>query len=794
MKISWNWLREFVDAPLASPQDLADKLTLHTCEVEEVIDTSDKYKGVFTGKLVDFKKHPKSEKLSVALFDLGERGTVQGIFGKVHEVAVGEILPIAVAGTVLASGVEIKDGEIAGEKTQCMIADNTELGMKNEGLIRFPSNTRLGQPLSEAIEAAGDFLIDIDNKSLTHRPDLMGHTGFAREIAAIGNTTLLLPEPLVALREDLSQTVEVDIQTEVCTRFCAIKIENVTIAPSSFNTLFRLEHLGIRSISNVVDITNLIMMEHGQPMHVFDADKIQGKIIVRQALEGETLMALDGVEYTLTPQDTVVADENGVLSVAGIMGGLASGATNETKNIIFECAHWDPTAVRLTSQRLGLRSDSSMRYEKSLDRENCKRALLSATEKLLKICPKAKIVSGLTDNYQKLAAPIQITFDPDRVSVFAGVEISDKYIKETLEQLGFVIRNGGKPWTVEVPSFRATKDVSIQEDLIEEVVRMYGFENIPPKLPTLPIEPPVVNKLRQMEWHIRDFLSAGTYFEMYGYSFSHNDESHFTGSSDFVTVENPLSSEHQHLRQTLSYNLVRHIESELRTHKSCDLFELGNVFVPSKEILPIEHQKLLMCKATIGEDENALFYQIKDDFMALLRSLSLREVRFEPTEKISFLHPYKTAEIFVAGILVGHIGVLHPKFLPTKDCQMVLLEVYVDPIFGLYKDNPTTYSKLNPFPSVHRDISIVLPDRVPMGLVQRVALEASPYLERFELFDEFQDLKKLGAGYKNLAFHLSFRSREGTLDEAAIEASFESILKALKKDCEAQLRMEFDNK
>ena len=353
-----------------TPEEVGRKLTLHTAELEEIVALSPYYENVYAGELVTFKKHPDSEKLFIGTFDLGTLGTKQIIFGSVHSVEKGKVYPIALDGAKLKSGIAIKNSEIRGQKSEGMICDNNELGFKNGNLLTF-SKKEKGQSLPEISEEFSDYIFDIDNKSLTHRPDLMGHRGFAREIAAIFDRNLILPEPVVTLPQK-GKSISLKIETSACQRFCALRMAHIKVQPSALATQVRLENLGIRAISNVVDITNWILLEFGHPMHAFDAEKVQGDLIIRQAQKGETLQALDESEYELRSEDVVVADSKKALSIAGIMGGHFSGVTTKTKEIILECAHWDPIVVRKTSHYLSLRSESSMRYEKSLDPLTCR--------------------------------------------------------------------------------------------------------------------------------------------------------------------------------------------------------------------------------------------------------------------------------------------------------------------------------------------------------------------------------------------------------------------------------------
>lgn len=792
MKVSLNWLREFVDFGKLDAETIGNSITIHTAELEEVISLKNYFENVVTGKLLSHKHHPSSEKLSVAQFDCGALGKKQIVFGQVHEVREGEILPIAIDGAKLKSGLEIKNTEIRGTRSEGMIADNRELGMKNEGLLRLPASTKLGICLPKFCEEFGDSLFDIDNKSLTHRPDLWGHEGIARELAAIFGKKLLLKNPKVKLPSK-GTSVRVKIETNTCRRFCGLRISRVHVHPSAITTQIRLENLDIRAISNLVDVTNLVLLELGQPMHIFDAKHVKGSIIVRQARQGESLVALDGVKYQLTPADTVVADEEKVLSIAGIMGGEFSGVTENTTEVILECANWDPVAIRRTSTRLGLRSDSSIRYEKSLDPALCERALLHAVEYILSSCPQAEIIGPLTDEYPIKSKPITIDLNPQYVRMHSGIPVTNQEIQNKLQSVGFGVKPNKNLFRVEVPSWRATKDISIPEDLIEEVVRLYGFENILPVLPTLPINPPRSNALRRFEWRIRDFFAARGFMEVYNYSFVNEKDAQFTGNTNYVCVQNPLSSEHEKLRQTLISNMIGNIESELRTHKKLQLLEIGKIYRPlTNEILPQETLHFNLLLGEIDGCENNLFFELKSHLLAFLTSWYANAEFRVPQDIPQYCHPAKCAEIIISDEPIGIIATLHPQNLPVKNANIVFVEINVEALLSLSQKSEIQYQKLSPFPTVSRDISIVLDEKVFMQDVEKFMYEASALLKSVELFDEFQDDRKIGKTLKNLAFHLKFQSQEKTLDEQTIEKNFQAIVDILQRKCGAKLRVLFD--
>ncbi len=792
MKLSFNWLQPFIETNGLAPEMIGEKLTLHTAELEEIVYVRDFFQHVYAGKLISSVPHPTAKKLHIGKFDLGTQGVKQIVFGSRHEVKKEMVYPIALPGAKLKSGIKIKVTEIQDVKSDGMIVDNNELGFKNSNLVMFDEKD-MGKELPEICPEYRDILFDIDNKSLTHRPDLMGHRGFSREITAIFNKKLVLPEPVVVLPKD-QKNFPVDIKTDKCRRFCAIGFRNVKVKPANCKVQVRLENLGIKAISNVVDITNWTMLEFGQPMHAFDADKISGKIIVRMARDGEKVRALDDIEYSLTKDDIVIADEEKILSIAGIMGGRDSAVTFDTRNVVFESANFDPLTVRKTSQYLGLRSESSMRFEKSLDPYMCRPALLSATELLLQSNgeDEIKITTGITDVFPHPSKPDVIELCPQKVRTYSGIVISDDEITQKLKSLGFSVSVENNKLYVIPPSYRATKDISIAEDLIEEIVRLHGFFDIAPMLPALSIKPPKPNLLRNMEWEIKEFISANGYMEILGYSFVNEKDSGFTGSDEYIKITNPLSEEHTSLRRSLISNQVKNIESELRTHGRLDFFEFGKVFIPNSKTFIDEILHFSLLTAIIGGNENDIFYTQKDHLSLLFDHLGL-SYEFQPhTVPLYYAHPSKSAQIIINNIIIGTIGVLHPSCVPEKNTALVFSEINAEQLLEELKKVDKKYKKISPFPSVHRDLSIVLNERTLIADIQSTAQQSSEMLKEIVLFDEYSDSEKLGPGLKNLAFHLKFQSDKKTLEEQAIETSYHAIVKALEKNHNARLRIEFD--
>ena len=789
MKFSLNWLQKFVDTGNLTPQQIGDSLTKHTCEVEEIIFTSKNFERVFAGKLLSVETHPKSDKLHVGQFDCGEKGKKQIIFGEVFILEIGKIYPVALDGATLASGININNSEIKGIKSEGMVCTCPELGMKQERLMNFTEKD-LGKSLNKIVPEWNDALFDIDNKSLTHRPDLMGHHGMARELSAI------FQKPLHAFSLEVLDnklpSYPVDIQTSLCRRFCTAKIENVVVHPSEIRTQARLENLGIRAISNLVDITNIFLTGLGQPMHVFDADKVTGSIIVRLAKEGEKLIALDGEEYELDINDIVIADEQKVLSIAGIMGGLESSVTNETKNILFESANFDAAPIRRTSARLGLRSESSSRYEKSLDPEQCYNALISSIEQTLKICPQAKLTTTITDNYPQPTPEKLIDIEPSLVRKLSGIEITDEEITSSLESLGFQVWNeeGKTNLVVQVPTWRATKDVDIAEDLVEEIVRLRGFDSVPSKLPTLPVTPPRRNKLREIEWKLRDELASAGRNEIYLTSFVGPSDPEWTEKNDHVSVQNGANEEYEMLRKTLASNAVRGMESELRSRGKLDLFEIGTVF----SAIGDERRHLLIFSAEMGGNAVDKFYSMKTELNKIFRAFSIQAEYQETKETVAWAHPAQSADIIIDGKVIGHIAVLHPSKNPVKGSIVVYAELDLRQLEPAITTKEIKHREISAYPTVRRDLSLVVKDEIKQADIISLAKKSSDNLVSIELFDVYIDENKIGKGHKNLAFHLAFQSPDHTLTDTEIETAMTSISTTLEKELGAKLRLAFDQK
>ncbi len=788
MKLSVHWLQQWVDVQSLGHRELSDLLTLHTAEVEEIESMAPRYEGLVLGQLLGTTPHPSAPDLMVAEFDLGPlspTGPTALVYAPKHDLTVGHYYLIATPGTTLPTGQVITTTEVKGVPSHGMLCDCSDLGLKSLGLFSWADGTA-GQAFSVAEPVASDTLIDIENKTLTHRPDLMGHTGFVRELGALlGHPLPTVPVPSVA--HGSAASCPVDIQTDACRRFMALTVEDIKVEPSPVSYALLLEQLGTRAISNLVDVTNLVLLGHGQPMHCFDADRVEGKLIVRQAREGESLVALDGETYPLTPADTVIADETKILSIAGVMGGLESGVTDTTTRVIFEVANFDPVAVRRTSARLGLRSESSMRFEKSLDPEQCPDALAWALHYLGLVCPSAQVSTTPTDAYPHPVVPHVITLSPARVRSLSGLSLSTEHITQRLVTLGFGVEPVADDLHVTVPSWRATKDITLPEDLVEEIVRMEGLSAVPSSLPALPTRRPRQHPARALRWQLTDYWAQAGYHEMYGYSFHSGALAQWEGAQAPVTVLNPLSENQTHLRQSLLTSMVPHYESTLRSGQSVTQFQLGRVYAASPDGGVAESARLAVVRAMQGQSREETWQQLVTDVTACCGSLGLDISLLPAGEAVPpFAHPQLSAVVQVAEQTVGQMCVIHPQHSPLASVPIITLELDLDVILSLQGQsaNAIAYTQHT---LAERDLSCIVPERTHWSDIYAALTAAEGAASSFQLLDTFRDAERFGPEAKNVVIRCVFSVTSDTT-ESSYQKSLDTYAQTLVDQFQATIR------
>lgn len=628
----------------------------------------------------------------------------------------------------------------------------------------------------EGIEPAGaDWIIEIDNKSLTHRPDLWGHYGMAREVAAITGVKLLDP-----VKPELLPAGESPVRVEIgdparCFRYSALLFENVKAGPSPERLRTRLESIGVNSINSVVDVTNHIMAELPQPTHAFDADKLAGDtIFVRTARTGESLAALNGETYELAETDLVIADASGPIALAGVIGGMPTAISEETTRVVFESANFEATSVRFTSSRHKLRTDASVRFEKSLDPENTVRGLARSIELLRQVCPGIRVIGGVADTRAPLRAIAPIRLPIRFVVRKLGKDISREEITRILTALGFGVSEAGDAeLIVSVPTWRATKDISLKDDLAEEIGRMVGYDSIAPVAPRVASVAPPANPLRPYVRRLRAQLTAQGFTEVYNYSFTNETDARRFGLdlSEHIAVRNPIASEWTHLRRSLVPGLFRNILTNVRYFPEFRLFEVGNEIHPESEILHIAG----VLYSAHGNERD--FFEMKRVAECLFPG-----ARFLSAEARTYEHPTRTAEIHWRDAAIGRLFELHPSILQTEGLEGRAMIFDVDTIAAqrLEAASTTRYKPLRKFPTSGFDLSVVCELRTPVdSICEALRKLAGASLAAIEFVRQYVG-PPLGPDQKSVSYHLEVGALDHTLTAEEVTAIRSRVIEGMQ--------------
>lgn len=821
MKLSYNWLKNYVDLPDSlTPEELGLKLTMGVVEVEGVEKQGEGLNNIVVAEVKKVEKHPDADKLSVCdVYDgkkhyqvvCGGSNVAEGM-----KVAFGKI-----GAKVCWHGegelIELAKAKIRGVESFGMICASTEIGLgeifplKDEKEILNLSNLD-AEPGTSLAKALGldDAIFEIDNKSMTHRPDLWGHYGMAREVALAYHKKLKEYSPIkisVRTGRDLS-VLKLSVNVEdkdLCSRYMAVAVGGIKVAPSPEWMQKRLIAVGLRPINNIVDITNYIMYDLGQPMHAFDSSEVKNEkskveIIVRRAQNGEKFNTLDGQEHELTSDMLVIADSEKAVALAGVMGGLNSEISDDTTTIIFESATFDPTSIRRTATKLGIRTDSSARFEKSLDPYNAELALRKAVELTLEFCPDAYVASKVADekNIRMYQGPIELSLDFLKRKI--GKVIDTKEVIRILEGLGFGIKEKKDILLVTIPTWRATKDISIPEDLVEEVARVYGYGNIETELPKFTITPPERNRLRELEREIKTQMSAQyAYTESVNYSFVSPQLLHTSGIevAGHIELDNPIAKDRPYLRRTLLPNLIENLEKNIRTYDELCLFEIGKVFKEeeagprmsenSDELLP--RQDVYFSAVYSGKKDQTPFFELSTVVNGVLAHVGVRfSLKSVGMTEEKYIHPGRVAYIYAGEDKLGVIAELHPAIAQNFGLQHRVGFVELDLNMVLkYVGEPYTYRGVPEYPPVLRDIAFVVEKNIEHARVVETIKEVNPLIRQVELFDIFEG-DKLGAGKKSMAYHIVYQSDEKTLETKEIDEVHGKIVEKLEKKFGSEIR------
>ena len=815
MKVSYQWLKSYVNALEESPQELAEKLTRSGIEVDIVENRNQGVSGVVVGYVKAREKHPDADKLSVCIVDAGQGEDLQIVCGA-KNVAAGQKVPVALVGAKLPGGLAIKRAKLRGVESQGMICSAKELGMNDkllpkeqqEGIMVLEPSLAVGTSILEVL-AIDDAVLELD---LTpNRSDCLSMLGVAYEVSAILGHEVTLPDvkaetlgsgaPVKA-----ADRISVEITAkEHCSRFAARLIEGVRIGPSPQWMQNRLMAAGIRPINNIVDITNYVMLEYGQPLHAYDADKVaNGHIDVRLAKPGETLVTLDDIERKLEPHMLLVTDGTKPLGLAGVMGGAESEVTAETTRILLESAKFDGGTVRRTSRQLGLRSEASLRFEKEVNPEAVIPALNRAAALMAELAG-GQVAEGVVEAAAGQHEPVRIELTVGRINDYLGTKLSVQEVTDIFARLGFQVETLEQDGLlVHVPGRRG--DITRQVDLIEEVARLYGYDNIPTTLMHGVTTPGALTKGQRVRRLTRALLTGSGLHEAITYSFTHPEQiAAFTGAygdAKPVALSMPMSEERSVLRTSLIPHLIdAAVYNRNRNNDDIALFEIGRVFLTQEETLTRQPEEKLLLAAMLagkrsethwsGKADEVDFYDLKGIFEAFAAYLGIRGLSYEPAQPEGY-HPGRTARIVATSggerRVVGTIGQLHPALQQQKDlADTYVFEVELDVLTEL-ADERIAYKPLPRYPAIGRDMALVVDTAVPVGRMEEKAREvAGELLESIQVFDIYTG-ERLGGGKKSVAFSLVYRTPERTLTDEEVSELHGRVVAALETEFGAELR------
>jgi len=792
MKISRNWIQDFIDLPAdLTPQRFSKTMTLSVCEVEGLEVTGEHLKDVVVAKVTGIRPHPDAEKLRLVTVEYGAEQPIEVVCGAAN-FDVGATVVYAGLGAVLPGGFKIKRAKIRGVESLGMLCAEDELGFsdEHEGLMLLGDQDQPGTPLSELFPDQLDWVLELDNKSVTHRPDLWGHYGFARELSAVFDVPL---KPFPATKPTLPEapcpvTVNLEVP-DLVPRYSGLKLKGIEVKPSPTHIAHRLFRVGMRPINNLVDVTNYVMLDLGQPMHAFDGDKIAGnQLTIRMAEPKEKVMTLYNKEVVLGSKDLTIADDNGPTVVAGVIGGLDSGVGETGSSCFLEAANWNPVSVRLTATKIGLRTDASQRFEKALDPATTELAIFRALELLKQSCPDVAPEGGFSDHWGIEIPEVTIQTRYSTINRILGTEVSTEEMNRILVALEYKVTSAGDELSLEVPGHRRTKDVSIAEDIAEDVARIYGLEKIKPQAPLFPVSQPTFNRHRQFENRTKRSLMTLGFHEIYSYPLT--DEATeaafgFKQAQDLV-LKNPVVDHQDRMRTSLLPHLVQRIFQNQKLTQDFKLFEVSRVYTTDTEG-PVEPYRLAMALSADSDQLGDAFYRLKGDVVELLGGLQVPAIEFRALSETqpSYVHPYISAEIWSApaGKTATNLGTLFgltPSGLREFDLkdQVVLAQLDFDVIFEL---NKPAYQFKTPakFPAVYLDLSLLVDRRLNYQKVQEAIFNFSKLVESVQFLDVYYS-EELGEK-KSLSVSVTFRKSDATLSPEETKDLQDRLISKLDK-------------
>lgn len=793
MNIPVSWIKEYVDLN-CDIKEFSHAMTMSGSKVETVEYLGSQIKNVVVGKMTSIEKHPGADKLLITKVDVGGR-EIQIVTGATN-LSVGDYVPVALDGAILHGGLKIKKGKLRGEESDGMLCSIEELGYTRHdypeapesGIYVFPEPQNLGDdavPLMRLSDEVVEFEIT------TNRPDCNSVIGIAREAAATFGTKLKYPDTSVkeAGGESADKYISVEIENpKNCMRYAARVVKNVKIGSSPLWMRHALTASGVRPINNIVDITNYVMLELGQPMHAFDIDNIaRRRIIVRDARVGEIFTTLDGNERVLDSSMLVIADPEKAVAIGGVMGGENSKVTENASAILLESACFYGPNIRMTSKKLGLRTDASSKYEKGLDPNLCDIAVNRAAN-LIELLGIGDVVGGIVDNYPTKRQPVEVSYSADSINALLGTDISAEEMEKYLASVEIVARD----FVAKIPTFRA--DIEIEADLAEEIARLYGYDKIET---TLAAGTPTVGKKslsQNVEEIIKATMVSSGFCEAMNYSFESPkayDKLCFDKEDPVrqaVKIKNPLGEDYSIMRSVSLNGMLESLSRNFnRRNEEAALFDMNKIYVPKR--LPLQELPDEPVILTAGLYGNKDFYDLKGALEYLLTKLNIKNVSYQRKKNLNHMHPGRCAEVVIGGNSAGYFGEVHPKVCANYEIGTRVLIAVLD-VKTLMENTvlERSYKPLAKFPGIKRDIAVLVADETPVGDIENAIRErAGKILEDVVLFDVYKG-EQIEKGCKSVAYNLFFRAADRTLTEDEANSAMEKILKNLESKVGAKLR------
>ena len=790
MLLPIKWLKDYVDFDF-DVKKLADGLSNSGSHVESVIIPSEGLDKIVVGKIEKIEKHPDADKLVICSVNVGDE--VLQIVTGAPNVFEGAIVPVALHGSTVAGGVKIKKGKLRGVESNGMLCSLEELGFDNSvipkearnGIFIFPEGTEIGKSALETLFMDNDIL---ELEITPNRPDCLSIMGMAVETAASFD--------LKTKHKDIKIENEVDdfsdhfddivIETENCNRYYSKILKNIKIGPSPLWLQAYLMQAGVRPISNIVDLTNFVMLEYGQPLHAFDLDSLKNKkIAVRMAKDGEETVTLDGETRKLTSDDILITDGSEIIGLAGIMGGLDSEITEKTVNVLLEGANFNKENIRKTSRRLNLRSEASSRFEKGID-PNLAKTAVDRVCQLAEMLDIAEVVGGSKDVGDFDKAPKEIKLRLEKVNDLIGVDFTIDEVANILNRLEIETEVKGDYLLAKIPSVRL--DLGIEEDLIEEVARIYGYDHVEPKKLRGTLTVGRKPRFRNVEDRIKNLLIGLGYSEFMTYSFvspsSYEKANYKENEKNIIRILNPLGEDYSIMRTTIVPSMIDALaKNYVRGNENVGGFEIGNTFFPTDGELPAEKLKLTMGFYDLGD-----FYYLKESIEKLLWYLGIEDLEVRRKE-VSFLHPGRSAEFILKGESLGVFGEVHPKVLENYGLKKKAYVAELD--FDKIVENTIgnyTYKELPKYPTMKRDFAFVMDRDIDSVELEKISKKyGKELLESFKVFDIYQG-ENIEEGKKSVAFSLVFRAADRTLEDAEVTEICEKIVAEIESEIKAKLR------